>query len=107
MVCRAALKERPRVGGRGLGGGSETLEGSCLTFTPNTTALHSVPIGRGNLISGFFPFSEIGSGAYGTPPGREGAGGRVDASSSALGPRIPELGPYPCAAMPAGRDADW
>jgi hypothetical protein len=64
----SGLKERPRVGGRGLGGWSETLEGSCLTFTPNTTALHSVPIGRGNLISGFFPFSEIGSGAYGTPP---------------------------------------
>jgi hypothetical protein len=75
----SGLKERPRVGGRGLGGWSETLEGSCLTFTPNTTALHSVPIGRGNLISGFFPFSEIGSGAYCAPPGREGAGGRVDA----------------------------
>jgi hypothetical protein len=43
----SGLKERPRVGGRGLGGWSETLEGSCLTFTPNTTALHSVPIGRG------------------------------------------------------------
>jgi hypothetical protein len=25
---------------------SETLEGSCLTFTPNTTALHLVPMAR-------------------------------------------------------------
>jgi hypothetical protein len=45
-VCRATPKERPRVGGGAQGGQSETLEGSYLTFTSNTTALHSVPLAR-------------------------------------------------------------
>src|SRR5260370_14599915 len=92
VVCRAALKERPRVGGRGLGGWSETLEGSCLTFTPNTTALHSVPIGRGNLISGFFPFSEIGSGAYGTPPRAGGGWGSSRRLFLCIGTQNPRTG---------------
>ena len=33
-------KKGPASGGGAQGGQSETLEGSCLTFTPNTTALH-------------------------------------------------------------------
>src|SRR5262249_52728006 len=38
QLCRAARKERAPRRGRGFKGGrSETLEGSCLTFTPNTT----------------------------------------------------------------------
>jgi hypothetical protein len=46
VIFEPTLKERPRVGGGASGGQSETLEGSCLTFTPKPSALHSVPLAR-------------------------------------------------------------
>jgi hypothetical protein len=44
--CAERSQRKAPRRGRGLGGWRETLEGSCLTFTPNTTALHSVPMAR-------------------------------------------------------------
>jgi len=45
--CAARLSKKGPASGAGLQGGrSETLEGSCLTFTPNITALHSVPLAK-------------------------------------------------------------
>src|SRR5262249_50073211 len=90
VIFEPTLKERPRVGGGASGGHSETLEGSCLTFTTNTTALHSVPIageasfaktrappnrrraGFSGTLIGTFRGSQRGSGELSRPIGLHG-----------------------------------
>src|SRR5262249_22597695 len=45
--CTEWVSKKSPASGAGLQGGrSETLEGSYLTFTPNISALHSVPMTR-------------------------------------------------------------